>query len=101
TSTTTARTRATSAAWSVLSRPAYCVFARNAGRDSTLLMVGERGYLIRDRIHVTGLNESPTMKELLPMMRNYRDILREVGRLMAPAGLRSPGAHFRFLGAVA
>jgi hypothetical protein len=72
-----------------------------AGRDSTLLMVGERGYLIRDRIRITPLNESATMKELLPMMRNYRDILREVGRLMAPAGLKSAGARFRFLGTVA
>src|SRR5262245_20496125 len=72
-----------------------------AGRESVLLMIGERGYLIRDRIRVTPLNESPTMKELLPMMRNYRDILREVGRLMAPTGLRSPGARFRFLGVVA
>ena len=72
-----------------------------AGRDSTLLLVGDRGYLIRDRIRVTDLSNSPTMKELLPMMRNYRDILKEVGRLMAPSGLKSPGATFRFEGMVA
>ena len=41
------------------------------------------------------------MKELMPMMKNYRDILKEVGRLMAPSGLKSPGATFRFEGMVA
>ena len=63
-------------------------------------MTGEKGYMIRDRIRVTDLNASPTMKELLPMMRNYRAILREVGRLMAPAGLKGPGARFRFQGQI-
>jgi hypothetical protein len=71
------------------------------GRDSTLLLVGERGFMIRDRLHVTELNTSGVMKELLPMMKNYRDILREVGRLMAPAGLKGPGARFRLLGTIA
>jgi hypothetical protein len=67
------------------------------GRDSTLLLTGERGFLIRDRIRVTDLTNSPTMKELMPMMRNYRAILREVGRLMVPAGLKSTGARFRLV----
>ena len=71
-----------------------------AGRDSTLLLVGDQGRMIRDRIRVTNLNTSPTMKELMPMMRNYRAILQEVGRLMAPTGLKSPGARFRLLGTV-
>lgn len=70
------------------------------GRDTTLLLTGDRGFMIRDRIRVTDLNASTTMKELLPMMRNYRAVLREVGRLMAPAGLKSPGARFRFLGQI-
>ena len=70
------------------------------GRDTTLLLNNERGFMIRDRIRVTDLNASTTMKELLPMMRNYRAILREVGRLMAPAGLKSPGAKFRFVGQI-
>lgn len=73
-----------------------------AGRDSTLLLVGERGFMIRDRLHIDDLNHGGNMmKDLLPMMRNYRDILREIGRLMAPAGLKSPGARFRLLGTVA
>jgi len=70
------------------------------GRDTSLLLVGDQGYLIRDRLHVDNLNASATKKELLPMMRNYRAILREVGRLMAPAGLKGPGARFRFVGQI-
>jgi hypothetical protein len=79
---------------------AFLAKTQYQGRDTSLLLTGEQGYMIRDRIRVTDLNASPTMKELLPMMRNYRAILREVGRLMAPAGLKGPGARFRFLGQV-
>lgn len=70
------------------------------GRDTSLLLVGDQGYLIRDRLHVDDLNKSTTKKELLPMLRNYRAVLREVGRLIAPAGLKSPGARFRFMGQI-
>ncbi len=70
------------------------------GRDTTLLLAGDQGYFIRDRIHVDSLNNSPTKKELLPMLRNYRAILREVGRLMAPAGLKGPNVRFRFMGQI-
>jgi hypothetical protein len=70
------------------------------GRDSTLLLKGETGYLIRDRLHVSEVNKNPATQQLLPMMKNYRAILQEVGRLMAPAGLKSPGARFRLLGTV-
>ena len=65
------------------------------GRDSSFLLVGQRGFMIRDRIRVTDLNNSPTMKEVLPMLQNYRAVLQEVGRLMAP---KSPGARFRLEG---
>jgi hypothetical protein len=69
-----------------------------AGRDSDFLLVGEQGYLIRDRIRITPLNQSPTMKEVLPMLHNYREVLREVARLMVPASLKGGGARFDFLG---
>ena len=72
-----------------------------AGRPSQFLLVGERGFMIRDAIRVTDLNNSPTMKVVLPQLKDYRDILREVGRLMAPSGLKGPGVSFRFLGNVA
>ncbi len=72
-----------------------------AGRDSTLLLLGERGFMIRDRIRVTDLNNSPTMKEALPMLRNFREILKEVARLMVPAGLKGPGARFVLAGTIA
>jgi hypothetical protein len=71
-----------------------------AGRPSDFLLVGEQGFLIRDRIRVTQLNQSPTMKEVLPMLHNYREVLREVARLMVPAALKSPGAQFQLLGHV-
>lgn len=70
------------------------------GRDTTLLLTGDQGYFIRDRIHVDSLNNSPTKKELLPMLRNYRAVLREVGRLMAPAGLKGPNVRFVFMGQI-
>jgi|GEM_PF-2585912 len=68
------------------------------GRDSSFLLVHDQGRMIRDRIRVTNLNDSPTMKELMPMLRNYRAVLQEVGRLLAP---KSPGARFRLEGVVA
>lgn len=68
------------------------------GRDSAFLLVRDQGRMIRDRIRVTNLNDSPTMKELMPMLRNYRAVLQEVGRLLAP---KSAGARFRLDGVVA
>jgi hypothetical protein len=68
------------------------------GRDSDFLLVSDQGFLIRDRIRVTPLNTSPTMKEVLPMLHNYRDVLREVARLMVPAALKGPGVRFEQLG---
>jgi hypothetical protein len=70
------------------------------GRDSVLLLVGDKGRLIRDRIRITNLNDSPTMKEALPMLRNFREILKETARLMVPAGLKTPGARFRLEGTI-
>lgn len=70
---------------------------RYAGRDSTFLLVGERGFLIRDRIRVTPLNDSPTMKEVMPMLKNYRMVLQEVSRMVVP---KTAGARFRFEGMV-
>lgn len=67
------------------------------GRDTSFLLVRDQGRMIRDRIRVTNLNTSPTMKELMPMLRNYRMVLQEVGRLLAP---KSPGARFRLEGVV-
>ncbi len=79
---------------------AFLAKTQYQGRDTQLLLNGEQGYLIRDRLHVDPLNTSATKKELLPMLRNYRAVLREVGRLMAPAGLKSPGSKFRFMGQI-
>ena len=70
------------------------------GRASQFLLVGERAFMIRDVIRVTDINNSPAMKELLPQLKDYRDVLREVGRLMAPSGLKGPGVTFRLLGQI-
>jgi len=70
------------------------------GRETTLMLVQEAGVMIRDRIRVTDLSNSPTMKELMPMLRNYRAVLEQVGRLMTPAALKSNGARFRFEGTI-
>lgn len=70
------------------------------GRETTLMLVGEAGVMIRDRIRVTDVTNSPTMKELMPMLRNYRAVLQQVGRLMTPAALKSNGARFRLDGTI-
>ncbi len=70
------------------------------GRETTLMLVQEAGVMIRDRIRVTDVTNSPTMKELMPMLRNYRAVLQQVGRLMTPAALKSNGARFRLEGTI-
>src|SRR5262245_7422094 len=68
------------------------------GRPSTFLLVGSDGYLIRDIIRVDVLNNHPTMgPKLMPMLQQYRDVLQEVGRLIAP---KSPGARFHLDGVI-
>jgi hypothetical protein len=67
------------------------------GRPSTFLLVNDRGWMIRDRIRITDLNSHATMKEVLPMLRNYRAVLQEVARMLAP---KSAGARFRLEGMV-
>jgi hypothetical protein len=79
---------------------AFHAYTKYAGRDSELFLIGEQGWLIRDRIRVTPLNQSATYKELLPAMKQYRDVLREVARLMAPSALKGPGITFTLQGHV-
>jgi hypothetical protein len=70
------------------------------GRDSQLLALGEKYRIVRDRIHITDLNNSPTMKQAIPMLKNFREILKETARLMVPAGLKTAGARFRLEGTI-
>src|SRR6266536_273876 len=51
------------------------------GVPTTFLLVGERGYMIRDTLHISDLNNDPVKgPKLMPMLKNYRSILGEVGR---------------------
>ena len=70
----------------------------HAGKDVSFLLFRDQGRMIRDRIRVTNLNTSPTMKAYMPLLEGYRHLLQDLARLLAP---KRAGARFRLVGVVA
>src|SRR5439155_1848840 len=68
------------------------------GVKTTFLLNGQSAFMIRDTLHIRDLNADNVVgPKVMPMLQNYRAILQEVGRMLAP---KTPGARFRLEGVV-